>query len=121
MRANIDTGAIIAPISALSRSIDLGQELFASWRYHPDGVERRVSSSIGALSTVRSDRGAELAAAARGRRGLGAYALRHPLRDRAGLREIFFKQCQNGILPVKADRGGDWRIADAVAAAPGPG
>ena len=40
MRANIDTGAIIAPIYMLSRSIDLGQKLFASWRYDPDGVEK---------------------------------------------------------------------------------
>ena len=33
IRANIDTGAIIAPIYMLSRSIDLGQKLFANWRY----------------------------------------------------------------------------------------
>ena len=39
MRANIDTGAIIAPIYMLSRSIDLGQKLFANWRYDLDGAE----------------------------------------------------------------------------------
>ena len=39
MPANINTGAIIAPIDRRSRSIDLGQKLFTNWRYGPDGTE----------------------------------------------------------------------------------
>ena len=39
MRTNIDTGAIIAPVYMLSRSIDLGAKLFANWRYDASGAE----------------------------------------------------------------------------------
>ena len=55
MRANIDTGAIIAPIYMLSRSIDLGQKLFANWRTISTGPSRQISCSIGhGIATARS-------------------------------------------------------------------
>ena len=40
MRTNIDTGTIIASAWLRSRSFDLGEKLFANWRYDLDGKEK---------------------------------------------------------------------------------
>jgi 3-isopropylmalate/(R)-2-methylmalate dehydratase small subunit len=124
MRANIDTGAIIAPIYMLSRSIDLGQKLFASWRYDPDGVEKadfvlnqpryRNSQILIAGSNFGCGSSREGAVWALMRFGIRCVVA-------PGFGEIFFSNaCQNGLLPVKLTEAETGRLADAVAAAPEP-
>ena len=126
MPTNIDTGAIIAPISMLSRSIDLGAKLFANWRYDPDGGENPdfVLNQPRYRNSADPARRAEfrLRQLARGR-GLGADALRHPLRDRAELRRDLLQQRlpERICLPVTLPRAETvHRLADAVTAAPEP-
>ena len=53
---------------------------------------------------------------------MGAHGLRHPLRDRAQLRPIFFNNCfQNGVLPIQLPRADVLAIADELEAATRPG
>jgi 3-isopropylmalate/(R)-2-methylmalate dehydratase small subunit len=124
MRANIDTGAIIAPIYMLSRSIDLGQKLFASWRYDPDGVEKadfvlnqpryRNSQILIAGSNFGCGSSREGAVWALMRFGIRCVIA-------PGFGEIFFSNaCQNGLLPVKLTEVETGRLADTVAAASEP-
>ena len=124
MRANIDTGAIIAPIYMLSRSIDLGQKLFASWRYHPDGVEKadfvlnqpRYRNSQILIAGPNFGCGSSREGAVWALMRFGIRCVIAP-----GFGEIFFSNaCQNGLLPVKLTEAETRRIADAVAAAPEP-
>lgn len=124
MRANIDTGAIIAPIYMLSRSIDLGQKLFANWRYEPDGAEKPDF----VLNQPRYRKSAILIAGPNfgcgsSREGavwaLMRFGIRCVIAPSFG--EIFFSNaCQNGLLPVTLDERQTCRLADAVIAAPEP-
>jgi 3-isopropylmalate/(R)-2-methylmalate dehydratase small subunit len=124
MRANIDTGAIIAPIYMLSRSIDLGQKLFASWRYDPDGVEKadfvlnqpRYRNSQILIGGPNFGCGSSREGAVWALMRFGIRCVIAP-----GFGEIFFSNaCQNGLLPVKLAEAETRRLADAVAAAPEP-
>ena len=124
MRANIDTGAIIAPIYMLSRSIDLGQKLFANWRYRPDGAEnpdfvlnqpryRKSTILIGGpnFGCGSSREGAVWA--------LMRFGIRCVIAP--GFGEIFFSNaCQNGLLPVQLPEAETQALAEAVAAAAEP-
>ena len=124
MRANIDTGAIIAPIYMLSRSIDLGQKLFANWRYEPDGAEKPDF----VLNQPRYRKSAILIAGPNfgcgsSREGavwaLMRFGIRCVIAPSFG--EIFFSNaCQNGLLPVTLDERQTCRLADTVIAAPDP-
>jgi 3-isopropylmalate/(R)-2-methylmalate dehydratase small subunit len=124
MRANIDTGAIIAPIYMLSRSIDLGQKLFANWRYDPDGVEKadfvlnqpRYRNSQILIGGPNFGCGSSREGAVWALMRFGIRCVIAP-----GFGEIFFSNaCQNGLLPVKLAEAETRRLADAVAAAPEP-
>ncbi len=125
LRTNIDTGAIIAPVFMLSRSIDLGAKLFSNWRYTMDGAE--VPDFV--LNQPRYRKAQILLAgpnfgcgSSRRGRGLGADALRHPLRHRAELRRNLLQQ----RLPERtatgdaAGGGPVHQLADVVTTAPEP-
>lgn len=124
MRANIDTGAIIAPVYMLSRSIDLGQKLFANWRYDADGIEKadfilnqpryRKSQILVAGPNFGCGSSREGAVWALMRFGIRCVIA-------PGFGEIFFSNaCQNGLLPVRLSEPETERLAKAVAAAPEP-
>jgi 3-isopropylmalate/(R)-2-methylmalate dehydratase small subunit len=124
MRTNIDTGAIIAPVYMLSRSIDLGAKLFANWRYEPDGSEKtdfvlnqpryRKSQILVAGPNFGCGSSREGAVWA-----LMRFGIRCVIAPSFG--EIFFSNaCQNGLLPVRLSEPDTRRIADAVTAAPEP-
>jgi 3-isopropylmalate/(R)-2-methylmalate dehydratase small subunit len=124
MRANIDTGAIIAPIYMLSRSIDLGQKLFANWRYDQGGAENadfvlnqpryrnaRILIAGPNFGCGSSREGAVWA--------LVKFGIRCVIAP--GYGEIFFSNaCQNGLLPVTLTAARVERLAHAVTAAPSP-
>jgi 3-isopropylmalate/(R)-2-methylmalate dehydratase small subunit len=121
MRANIDTGAIIAPIYMLSRSIDLGQKLFANWRYDLDGGEKadfvlnqpRYRNSEILLAGPNFGCGSSREGAVW---ALMRFGIRCVIAPSFG--EIFFgNACQNGLLPVRLDEMQIRRLADAVTAA----
>lgn len=124
MRANIDTGAIIAPIYMLSRSIDLGQKLFANWRYAADGAE--VPDFV--LNQPRYRKSQILVAGPNfgcgsSREGAVWALMRFGIRCviAPGFGEIFFSNaCQNGLLPVRLSESETERLAEAVMAAPEP-
>ncbi len=124
MRANIDTGAIIAPIYMLSRSIDLGQKLFSNWRYESDGAEK----SDFVLNQPRYRKSQILIAGPNfgcgsSREGAVWALMRFGIRCviAPGFGEIFFSNaCQNGLLPVRLSEQETERLAEAVAAAPEP-
>ena len=124
MRANIDTGAIIAPIYMLSRSIDLGQKLFANWRYDLDGAENadfvlnqpRYRNSEILIAGPNFGCGSSREGAVWALMRFGIRCVIAP-----GFGEIFFSNaCQNGLLPVTLDEAESRRLADAVTAAPEP-
>jgi 3-isopropylmalate/(R)-2-methylmalate dehydratase small subunit len=124
MRANIDTGAIIAPIYMLSRSIDLGQKLFANWRYDLDGAEQadfvlnqpRYRNSEILIAGPNFGCGSSREGAVWALMRFGIRCVIAP-----GFGEIFFSNaCQNGLLPVTLDEAESRRLADAVTAAPEP-
>ena len=124
MRTNIDTGAIIAPIYMLSRAIDLGQKLFASWRYHADGSEQadfvlnqpRYRASRILIAGPNFGCGSSREGAVWALMRFGIRCVIAP-----GFGEIFFSNaCQNGLLPVVLDEDATRRLADAVTAAPEP-
>jgi 3-isopropylmalate/(R)-2-methylmalate dehydratase small subunit len=124
MRANIDTGAIIAPIYMLSRSIDLGQKLFANWRYDSSGAEKadfvlnqpRYRNSRILIAGPNFGCGSSREGAVWALMKFGIRCVIAP-----GFGEIFFSNaCQNGLLPVKLAEAETERLARAVAAAPDP-
>ena len=124
MRANIDTGAIIAPIYMLSRSIDLGQKLFANWRYDADGAEKadfvlnqpRYRKSEILIAGPNFGCGSSREGAVWALMRFGIRCVIAP-----GFGEIFFSNaCQNGLLPVRLSEAETERLAEAVAAAPEP-
>jgi 3-isopropylmalate/(R)-2-methylmalate dehydratase small subunit len=124
MRANIDTGAIIAPIYMLSRSIDLGQKLFSSWRYTSDGAENpdfvlnqpRYRNSQILIAGPNFGCGSSREGAVWALMRFGIRCVIAP-----GFGEIFFSNaCQNGLLPVTLNEAETTRLANAVAAAPEP-
>ncbi len=104
LRANVDTGVIIALRFLRSRSIDLGKSLFADWRYTADGAEipefvlnqpRYRQSQIllaGANFGCGSSREAAVWA-------LQRFGIRCVIAPSFG--EIFFDNaCENGLLPI---------------------
>lgn len=124
LRTNIDTGAIIAPIYMLSRSIDLGAKLFANWRYDAQGQE--VPDFVLNQPRYRSARillaGPNFGCGS-SREGavwaLVRFGIRCVIAPSFG--EIFFSNaCQNGLLPVALSETEVHRLADAVSAAPEP-
>jgi 3-isopropylmalate/(R)-2-methylmalate dehydratase small subunit len=124
MRTNIDTGAIIAPIYMLSRSIDLGAKLFANWRYDAGGAE--MPDFVLNQSRYRSARillaGPNFGCGS-SREGavwaLMRFGIRCVIAPSFG--EIFYSNaCQNGLLPVMLGESQVQALADAVAAAPEP-
>jgi 3-isopropylmalate/(R)-2-methylmalate dehydratase small subunit len=104
MRANIDTGAIIAPVFMLSRSFDLGAKLFSNWRYTLDGAE--VPDFV--LNQPRYRKAQILLAGPNfgcgsSREGAVWALMRFGIRCviAPGFGEIFYSNaCQNGLLPV---------------------
>ena len=124
MRANIDTGAIIAPIYMLSRSIDLGQKLFANWRYDQGGAEKpdfvlnqpRYRNSRILIAGPNFGCGSSREGAVWALMKFGIRCVIAP-----GYGEIFFSNaCQNGLLPVTLTEGETERLAQAVTAASDP-
>lgn len=124
MRASIDTGAIIAPIYMLSRSIDLGQKLFANWRYDLDGAERadfilnqpRYRKSEVLIAGPNFGCGSSREGAVWALMRFGIRCVIAP-----GFGEIFFSNaCQNGLLPVVLAEPQARQLSDAVTAAPEP-
>jgi 3-isopropylmalate/(R)-2-methylmalate dehydratase small subunit len=124
MRANIDTGAIIAPIYMLSRSIDLGHKLFANWRYDLDGAENadfvlnqpRYRNSEILIAGPNFGCGSSREGAVW---ALMRFGIRCVIAPSFG--EIFFgNACQNGLLPVTLDEAESRRLADVVAVSPEP-
>lgn len=124
MRTNIDTGAIIAPIHMLSRSIDLGAKLFSSWRYSTDGAENpdfvlnrpryRKTQILVAGPNFGCGSSREGAVWA-----LMRFGIRCVIAPSFG--EIFHSNaCQNGLLPVTLPLETVQRLADTVSAAPEP-
>jgi 3-isopropylmalate/(R)-2-methylmalate dehydratase small subunit len=104
MRTNIDTGTIIASIWMRSRSTDLGQKVFANWRYEADGREKpdfilnqpryRTSRILisGPMFGCGSSREAAVWALMR-------FGIRCVIAPSFG--EIFFDNAlENGLLPV---------------------
>jgi 3-isopropylmalate/(R)-2-methylmalate dehydratase small subunit len=124
MRANTDTGAIIAPVYMLSRSIDLGQKLFSNWRYELDGREKADF----VLNQPRYRKSEILVAGPNfgcgsSREGAVWALMRFGIRCviASGFGEIFFSNaCQNGLLPVRLTEAECQRIASAIEAAPEP-
>lgn len=124
MRANIDTGAIIAPVYMLSRSIDLGAKLFANWRFDAQGGEipdfvlnqpryrdARILIAGPNFGCGSSREGAVWA--------LMRFGIRCVIAPSFG--EIFYSNaCQNGLLPVTLADNEVQALADAVSAAPEP-
>lgn len=124
MRTNIDTGAIIAPIYMLSRSIDLGAKLFANWRYDAQGAEipdfvlnqpryraARILLAGPNFGCGSSREGAVWA--------LMRFGIRCVIAPSFG--EIFYSNaCQNGLLPVTLAEAEVQALADVVSAAPEP-
>jgi 3-isopropylmalate/(R)-2-methylmalate dehydratase small subunit len=124
LRTNIDTGAIIAPVFMLSRSIDLGAKLFSNWRYTLDGAE--IPEFV--LNQPRYRKAQILLAGPNfgcgsSREGavwaLMRFGIRCVIAPSFG--EIFFSNaCQNGLLPVTLPEPTVHELADAVIAAPEP-
>jgi 3-isopropylmalate/(R)-2-methylmalate dehydratase small subunit len=124
LRTNIDTGAIIAPVFMLSRSIDLGAKLFSNWRYTMDGTEvpdfvlnqpryRKTQILLAGpnFGCGSSREGAVWA--------LMRFGIRCVIAPSFG--EIFYSNaCQNGLLPVTLPEDTVRKLADAVTAAPEP-
>jgi 3-isopropylmalate/(R)-2-methylmalate dehydratase small subunit len=113
MRTNIDTGTIIASAWLRSRSFDLGEKLFANWRYALDGKEKpdfvlnqtryRASKILlaGPLFGCGSSREAAVWALVR-------FGIRCVIAPSFG--DIFSSNCvMNGLLPA--------RVAQSVAEA----
>jgi 3-isopropylmalate/(R)-2-methylmalate dehydratase small subunit len=124
MRTNIDTGAIIAPIYMLSKSIDLGAKLFANWRYDAQGAEipdfvlnqPRYRSARILLAGPNFGCGSSREGAVW---ALMRFGIRCVIAPSFG--EIFFSNaCQNGLLPVTLAETEVVALADAVSAAPEP-
>ena len=124
IRTNIDTGAIIAPIYMLSRSIDLGAKLFANWRYDAGGAEipdfvlnqPRYRSACILLAGPNFGCGSSREGAVW---ALMRFGIRCVIAPSFG--EIFYSNaCQNGLLPVMLGESQVQALADAVAAAPEP-
>lgn len=124
LRTNIDTGAIIAPVFMLSRSIDLGAKLFSNWRYTMDGAE--IPEFV--LNQPRYRKAQILLAGPNfgcgsSREGavwaLMRFGIRCVIAPSFG--EIFFSNaCQNGLLPVTLPEDTVRKLTDAVTAAPEP-
>jgi 3-isopropylmalate/(R)-2-methylmalate dehydratase small subunit len=124
MRTNIDTGTIIASAWLRSRSFDLGEKLFANWRYDLDGKEKpdfvlnqtryRASKILlaGPLFGCGSSREAAVWALVR-------FGIRCVIAPSFG--EIFFDNAfQNGLLPVTLPEATVEALAAAVEAAADP-
>jgi 3-isopropylmalate/(R)-2-methylmalate dehydratase small subunit len=124
MRTNIDTGTIIASAWLRSRSFDLGEKLFANWRYQIDGTEKpdfvlnqkryRRSRILlaGPLFGCGSSREAAVWALVR-------FGIRCVIAPSFG--EIFFDNAfQNGLLPVTLPEATVQALADSVQAAADP-
>lgn len=118
MRTNIDTGTIIASVWMRSRSFDLGEKLFANWRYEADGTEkpdfvlnqeRYRSSRIlisGPLFGCGSSREAAVWALLR-------FGIRCVIAPSFG--EIFFDNAlENGLLPIVLPEAETEALAAAV-------
>ncbi len=124
LRSNIDTGAIIAPVYMLSRSIDLGAKLFANWRYDVNGKESpdfvlnhpryraaRILLAGPNFGCGSSREGAVWA--------LMRFGIRCVIAPSFG--EIFYSNaCQNGLLPVTLTDTEVQDLAEEVSAAPEP-
>jgi 3-isopropylmalate/(R)-2-methylmalate dehydratase small subunit len=124
LRTNIDTGAIIAPVFMLSRSIDLGAKLFSNWRYAPDGAEipefvlnqpryRKTQILLAGpnFGCGSSREGAVWA--------LMRFGIRCVIAPSFG--EIFHSNaCQNGLLPVTLPEATVRKLADMVTVANDP-
>ncbi len=124
LRANIDTGTIIASRFMRSRSTDMGEKLFSDLRYKLDGSEvedfilnkepfRHARILLGGLNFgCGSSREAAVKALLR-------FGIRCVIAPSFG--EIFFDNaCQNGLLPVQLDEATVHALAAAVTAAPEP-
>jgi 3-isopropylmalate/(R)-2-methylmalate dehydratase small subunit len=124
LRANIDTGTMLASRFMRSRSTDLGAKLFSDWRYHLDGTENadfilnkppyRQSRIIlgGANFGCGSSREAAVWALLR----FGIRCVIAP-----GFGEIFTDNaCQNGLLPIELADAEIQALADALTAAAEP-
>jgi 3-isopropylmalate/(R)-2-methylmalate dehydratase small subunit len=121
MRTNIDTGAIIAPVFMLSRSIDLGAKLFSNWRYTMDGAE--IPDFV--LNQPRYRKAQILLAGPNfgcgsSREGavwaLMRFGIRCVIAPSFG--EIFYSNaCQNGLLPVTLPEATVHQLAEAMTAA----
>jgi 3-isopropylmalate/(R)-2-methylmalate dehydratase small subunit len=124
MRANIDTGAIIAPVFMLSRSFDLGAKLFSNWRYTLDGAEvpdfvlnqPRYRTAQILLAGPNFGCGSSREGAVWALMRFGIRCVIAP-----GFGEIFYSNaCQNGLLPVMLPDDVVQALANAVAEAPEP-
>jgi 3-isopropylmalate/(R)-2-methylmalate dehydratase small subunit len=124
MRTNIDTGTIIASVWMRSRSFDLGEKLFANWRYEADGTEKpdfvlnqlryRTSRILisGPLFGCGSSREAAVWALMR-------FGIRCVIAPSFG--EIFFDNAlENGLLPVVLPEAETEALAAAVERAATP-
>ena len=124
MRTNIDTGTIIASVWMRSRAFDLGEKLFANWRYEADGAEKpdfvlnqpryRQSRILiaGPLFGCGSSREAAVWALMR----FGISCVIAP-----SFGEIFFDNAlQNGLLPIVLSEAETRSLAATVEAAATP-
>ena len=118
LRANTDTGTIIASRFMRSRSIDLGEKLFSDWRYTMDGAEnpdfvlnqepyRRARILLGGLNFgCGSSREAAVYA-------LMKFGITCVIAPSFG--EIFFDNaCQNGLLPIELPEAVVHALAESV-------
>ncbi len=124
LRANIDTGSIIASRFMRSRSIDLGEKLFSDWRYRTDGRENeafvlnqpRYRKSRILIGGINFGCGSSREAAVKALLRFGIRAVIAP-----SFGEIFFDNaCQNSLLPVVLEEDAVQALAGAVAEAAEP-
>jgi 3-isopropylmalate/(R)-2-methylmalate dehydratase small subunit len=124
LRTNIDTGTIIASVWMRSRAFDLGEKLFANWRYAADGSEQpdfvlnqpryRQSRILisGPLFGCGSSREAAVWALMR-------FGIRCVIAPSFG--EIFFDNAlQNGLLPIVLTEAETHSLAATVESAATP-
>ena len=124
LRANIDTGTMIASRFMRSRSTDLGEKLFSDWRYNLDGTENadfilnkvpyRNSKII--LGGPNFGCGSSREAAVWGLLRFGVRCVIAP-----SFGEIFFdNSCENGLLPIVLAESDVQALAESLNAASEP-
>ena len=118
LRANVDTGTIIASRFMRSRSINMGEKMFSDLRYNADGSEnpdfvlnqqpyRHAKILIGGINFgCGSSREAAVYA-------LVKFGITCVIAPSFG--EIFFDNaCQNGVLPIELPEATVIHLADCV-------